>query len=88
MGGQSLETASEIGRIRTQTHVFRESLQIIECDESNYLYNNCCVINDYAHIVVRVEDIVHDPKGSSLCLQPSPLYGIVIANTTLLLLLC
>jgi hypothetical protein len=36
---------------------------------------------------VRVEDIVHDP-GSALCLQPWPLYGIVIANTTLLLLLC
>ena len=38
--------------------------------------------------MVRVEYIVHDPKGSALCLQPWPLYGIVIANTTLLLLLC
>ena len=46
------------------------------------------VSNDYANIVVRVEDMVHDPKGSALCLQPSPLYGIVVANTTLLLLLC
>jgi hypothetical protein len=38
--------------------------------------------------VVRVEDIVHDPKESALCLQHWPLYGIVITNTTLLLLLC
>jgi hypothetical protein len=36
--------------------------------------------HDYANIVVRVEYIVHDPKGSALCLQPWPLYGIVIAN--------
>ena len=48
----------------------------------------CCVSNEYANIVVRVEDIVHDPKGSALCLQPWPLFGIVSANTTLLLLLC
>jgi hypothetical protein len=40
------------------------------------------ISHDYARIVVRVEDIVHDPKGSAL--QPWPLYGIVIANTTLL----
>jgi uracil DNA glycosylase len=46
------------------------------------------VSNDYANIVVRVEDIVHSPSGRALCLQPWPLYGIVIANTTLLLLLC
>ena len=38
--------------------------------------------------MVRVEDIVHDPKGSALCLQTCPLYDIVSANTTLLLLLC
>jgi hypothetical protein len=30
-----------------------------------YLYNNVVLA-----IVVRVEDIVHDPKGSALCLQP------------------
>ena len=36
-----------------------------------YLYNNVVLeINDYANIVVRVEDIVHDPKRSALCLQP------------------
>jgi hypothetical protein len=53
-----------------------------------YLYDNLVLAMSYANIVVRVEDIVHDPKGSALCLQPWPRYGIVIANTTLLLLLC
>jgi hypothetical protein len=52
-----------------------------------YLYNNV-VLAMTVNIVVRVEGIVHDPKESALCLQPWPLYGIVIANTTLLLLLC
>jgi hypothetical protein len=66
-------------------------IQLLHLNEINMRfygaeYNNI-EQNDYAKIVVSVEDIVHN-KGSALCLQHWPLYGIVFANTTLLLLLC
>ena len=47
------------------------------------IYIIMLVSNDYANIVVRVEDIVHDPKGH----WHSYWHMAVIANTTLLLLL-
>ena len=37
-----------------------------------YLYNNVVLAMTMPiyNVVVRVEDIVHDSKGSALCLQP------------------
>jgi hypothetical protein len=35
-----------------------------------YLNNNVVLSNDYANIVVRVEDIVHDPRGVHYVFNP------------------
>ena len=74
-------------------YISHQYQNLLHCTSSQYILstynsqhnNNSNVV---LAIVVRVEDIVHDPKGSALCLQPGPLYGIVIVNTTLLYKCC
>ena len=42
---------------------------------------------DYAKIVAEVEDIVHEPKASALCLQLRLLFSIVNAKHNIIVII-
>ena len=52
-----------------------------------HLYNNVMFSIDYAKIVAEVEDIVHEPKASALCLQLRLLFSIVNAKHNIIVII-